>query len=217
MADQRASSMHFFSRNPRETHTVHRAIMRFLIFSLSLVCFIVAITSFPTIHLDTDNQGSRNERLSHSSPTLHRQEITSPMLSKRAGHNLQIHHVAIQTFTIPFINAAAALAYFYNSIVHRCAIDWAGLPQTNHIRITNGFFSLTLYGNGGHIPWTLIAEMAGNMYMMTQLGFVGTYDLWYINKDHAGGVAAAVGEWTNPLGTLEGPGVFVQFRVGLGV
>ena len=68
-----------------------------------------------------------------------------------------------------------------------------------------------LYGNGGRIPWTLVAEMAGNMFLMTQRGFIGTYDIWYVNGDYRGELPAALGG-TIQVGGTEGPGVLVQFR-----
>ena len=189
--------------------------MRLLMFSLGLVFCFVTTLSIPTLHRDTDRDrhGSLNERLSYSSPSLHHGEPIIPVLSKRARHNLQIHHIDILTFAVPFFDAAAALAYFYNSIIQRCLSEWTAFPPLYHLRITNGYFSLTLYGNGGRIPWTLVAEMAGNMLLITQRGFVGTYDLWYVNGGYKGHPAPALGGEENDAGGSDGPGVLVQFRI----
>ena len=188
--------------------------MRLLMFSIGLVFYIVTTLSIPTLHRNTDRdrRGSPNEKLSYSSPSLHHEEPTIPVLSKRARHDLQIHHIDILTFAVPFFNAAAALAYFYNSIIQRCLSEWTAFPPLYHLRITNGYFSLTLYGNGGRIPWTLVAEMAGNMLLITQRGFVGTYDLWYVNGGYKGHLAAALGDGESQPGDTDGPGVLVQFR-----
>ena len=201
------------SQNLNE-HETRRREMRLLMFSLGFVFYTVTTTSIPTLHRDIgrDRQGSLNERLSYSSPTLHYGDPTFPVLSKRARHNLQIHHVEIQSFAVPFFNAAAALAFFYSSIIQRCLNEWTAFPPLYHLRITNGYFSLMLYGNGGRIPWTLVAEMAGNMLMMTQRGFMGTYDLWYVNGGYKGHLPAALGGGGSETGSPDGPGVLVQFR-----
>lgn len=50
------------------------------------------------------------------------------------------------------------------------------------------------------------------MLLITQRGFVGTYDLWYVNGGYRSGLPVALGGGEGEVGSSDGPGVLVQFR-----
>ena len=122
---------------------------------------------------------SRHDMIMHSS------------LPKRT-HSLQIRHMHLRSMTVPVIQAATALSGFYAIVLHECASRWAHTPPLNVLRITNGFFALELYSNTNPIPWALIAEIAANMLGITQMGFTGTYDIWYADNRFVNGVGVLV-------------------------
>ena len=133
-------------------------------------------SNFKRLLLQYSAQRSRHDRyLSHGGMTAH------PALSKRA-HSLQIHHMQLHSMTVPVIQAASALSIFYSIILRECASRWAHIPPLYVMRITNGFFALELYSTTHPVPWALVAEVASNMLAVTEMGFTGTYDIWYADR-----------------------------------
>ena len=126
----------------------------------------------------------------------HRDMATHPSLSKRA-HSLQIQYMQLHSMTVPVFQAARALSIFYSIVLRESASRWAHIPPLYVLRITNGFFALELYSTTSPIPWALIAEVASNMLAVTEMGFTGTYDIWYTDR----GI------------TRSGIGVLVKFRI----
>lgn len=132
----------------------------------------------------------------HDRYIIHGDMATHPSLLKRA-HSLQIHHMQLRSITVPVIQAASALSIFYSIVLRECTSRWAHLPPLYVLRITNGFFALELYSTTSPVPWALIAEVASNMLAVTEMGFTGTYDIWYTDR----GIMRS------------GIGVLVKFRI----
>ena len=61
-----------------------------------------------------------------------------------------------------------------------------------------------MQGIGQPIPWALVAEIAGNMLLVTAIGFTGTYDIRYVNTAFLNGQG---------VGNIIREGVAVQFRM----
>ena len=140
-------------------------------------------------------------------------EMGPSAISKRT-HSLQIHHMEIRSLVSPILHAAASLYAFYFSLYHECVSNWIHITPLYSLRITYGYFSFTMYSTGGPIPWALVAEVAGNMMMLTRMGFTGTYDIWYDNPGYGRSNAAALGDGGNQPGFASGHGVMVEFRIG---
>ena len=151
--------------------------------------------------------------LSYAS-SFHHNDSNVSVIHKRA-HNLQIHHMTIHSFAVPLIQAASSLTNFYSTVIRECITNWVFFTPLYTLRISNGFFSLTLYGTGGPIPWALVAEVAGNMLLITQCGFTGTYDIWYVNGGYMSGDGSPTGGGRSQRERVGGEGVLVQFRIGL--
>ena len=162
-------------------------------FSHAGLLFLLLMCSvLPTAHTSEleDSSSSKDVILERSSLLLrhanipHKGESTHPPLSKRV-HNLCIRNVRIYSFTVPVFRAATSLYSFYHFIWRQSSSDWAAVPPLPSLRITNGFFSFSLVGNGRPIPWDMVAEVAGNMARLTAMGFTGTYDIWYLDRRYA--------------------------------
>ena len=173
----------------------------FLVLLILLV--VPSVTPDTLFHRSKDSNLQRH--LLHYSPPRSRHDqylshggtTTHPALSKRA-HSLRIHHMQVHSMTVPVIQATHALSTFYTIILRECASKWAHIPPLYALRITNGFFALELYSNAHPVPWALVAEVASNMLAVTQTGFTGTYDIWYVDRRLIGtgiGVLVKFGIW----------------------
>ena len=113
---------------------------------------------------------------------LHRGGMTAHLAISKRAHSLQIHHMKVRSMAVPVIRAASALTVFYSIVLRECVSKWAHIPPLYVVRITNGFFALELYSTTSPIPWALVAEVASNMLAVTEMGFTGTYDIWYADR-----------------------------------
>lgn len=179
--------------------------MRFTICALVvlLIALAIPIVTPATLIRQPEDSKSRScsVRPSGWAPRYHRYMShgdmnTHPSLSKRA-HSLQIHHMQLHSMTVPVIQAASALAFFYSNILRECASKWTHNPPVYVLRITNGFFALELRSTSSPVPWALVAEVASNMLAVTEMGFTGTYDIWYRDQRFM----------------MSGIGVMVRFRI----
>ena len=98
--------------------------------------------------------------------------------------DLRIRHMQITTTAVPIWRAASALEMFYESILAHAIGPWANLPLQSHLAVKMGCLQLTMtvsYGFGmpRSIPWSFVRNYSRNMLMLTRLGFVGTYVMWY--------------------------------------
>ena len=175
-----------------------------------LVCGFISTSASPpplkqvNHHKDHGPIKETHSLLLYDVPDIHHRTPPPTLRHQKRAHTLRIHSMSIHRLTIPIFSAAPSLALFYTAIVRECIASWSDLPPLFHLHITNGFFALSLQGIGRPIPWSLVAEVAGNMLVVTRLGFTGTWDMRYVDEQRrVGAVYMAYG-------------VLVQFRIGEG-
>ena len=99
--------------------------------------------------------------------------------------DLWVRTIQIISSTIPYRAAAPFLEQFYLSILYNALESWTSQPPQQKLFVTIGRLQLTMQvaldtGVRQGIPWAFVRNFARNMLMMTRLGFVGTYDMFFM-------------------------------------
>ena len=82
---------------------------------------------------------------------------------------------------VPAELAAQSLVAFYSALWACATQEWIGLPPKETFLIGMGNLVLSMTSNAA-IPWDFVAGFADKMMGATILGFVGTYDIQYLNQ-----------------------------------
>lgn len=100
--------------------------------------------------------------------------------------------------------AATALDAFYTTIFNEATHTWLLQSPKSEFWIRAGRLNLFFYSFGGPIPWDLVARFAWKLRSATRLGWVGTYDLIYLNGPATRSVSIILKIVEQAIGSLEG-------------
>ena len=138
----------------------------------------------PMLSQHTASQGSHTSIRVSSKP--------ADVILKRVDDqvdDLWVRSINILTSSIPSSAAAAQLEEFYYSILCNTLAAWAQQPAQQMLFLNMGRLqlSMSVVMNSGApqgIPWAFVRNFARNMLMMTRLGFVGTYNMYYMRHSN---------------------------------
>ncbi|MCJ1452092.1 hypothetical protein MMC28_002433 [Mycoblastus sanguinarius] len=105
---------------------------------------------------------------------------------------------------VPIQIAAPLLEQFYQSIATQVNEQWSSHPAMTNIWIKWGALDLVFRSPGEPIPWSLVARVAQKMLTATRLGWVGTYELLYLNDQASQSVGVILQMGTQQTGVEAG-------------
>ena len=93
----------------------------------------------------------------------------------------------------PIEKAAALLEVFYTHVALNSGGEWGKNEPRVWIRITLGCLQLVMTATEGYtVPWGFVTYFALQMLTLTERGFVGAYNAYYVTPDGGGGILVSL-------------------------